>query len=128
MTLRGAPTSGRRGLSRTPGRAQNSGMRALLIVVAASVSLLAGCGDDETPLSAEDRTFIEAVVALRQAAQTARGDEAIYTALKANALAEHSVTEEQLRAYIQSHAQDLDRMAAVWESINVRLSTPTTQE
>jgi hypothetical protein len=98
------------------------------MVAAAGVMLLGGCGDNATPLSPEDRQFIEAVVAVRKAAQEARGDESIFAALKANALSEQRVTEEELRAYIQSHAQDLDRMAAVWESINVRLSIPTTAE
>ena len=127
MTRVGARTSGGTGLSRDTGRAQNSVMRAVLILVASGM-LLGGCGDDDTPLSTEDRTFIEAVVALRQAAQQARGDEAMFAALKGNVLSSQRVTEEELRAYIQSHAQDLDRMAAVWESINVRLTVPTTQE
>ena len=127
MTPIGARTSGGTGLSPDPARAQNAVMRAVLILVTTGI-VLAGCGNDDTPLSTEDRTFIDAVVALRQAAQQARGDETLYAALKVNVLSSHRVTEEELRAYIQSHAQDLDRMAAVWESINVRLTVPTTQE
>ena len=127
MTQCGARTSRGAGLSARPGRAQNSVMRAALILVTSGM-LLAGCGDDDTPLITEDRKFIEAVVALRQAAQQARGDATMYAALKVNVLSSQRVTEEELRAYIQSHAQDLDRMAAVWESINVRLTIPTTQE
>ena len=127
MTQCGTWTSGGAGLSGEPGRAQNSVMRAALILVTSGL-LLAGCGDDATPLSTEDRRFIDTVVALRQAAQQARGDATMYAALKVNVLSSQRVTEEELRAYIQSHAQDLDRMAAVWESINVRLTVPTTEE
>jgi hypothetical protein len=123
MTLAGARTSGRTGAALRRGTVRRSVLGAVLVLV-----LGTGCGDDELPLSAEDRQFIEAVVALRQAAQVAMGDSAEFAVRKASALSSHGVTEDQLRAYIQSHAQDLDRMAAVWESINVRLTVPTTQE
>ena len=108
MTRVGARTSGGTGLSRATRRAQNSVMRSVMVLVTSGI-LLVGCSNDDTPLSTEDRTFIDAVVALRQAAQQARGDETMYAALKVNVLSSQRVTEEELRAYIQRRSWFADR-------------------
>jgi len=68
-----------------------------------------GCGGDSDTLAPPDRQFIETVVALRKAAAASGGDAASYAALKAGVL------------------RDQGRLAAVWESINVRLSAPVPQ-
>lgn len=92
--------------------------------MAAVAALGGGCRGADTPLTAEDRQFIDTMVALREAAARSGDDAGAYEAMKAQVLSERGVTEEQLRAYIEVNARDLDRLAAVWDSINLRLSTP----
>ncbi|HUF52102.1 MAG TPA: hypothetical protein VMN60_14855 [Longimicrobiales bacterium] len=101
-------------------------MRSLCGLLAAGI-LLTGCSRDGARLAPADRQFIETIVALRQAAEQSGGEPASYAALKAGVLRDHDVTEEQLRAYLDMRARDLTRLAAVWESINVRLTAPTPQ-
>lgn len=103
---------------------ENRIMRRATLYAVLAAALLAGACNRDGALAPEDEQFIEAMVALRQAARASGGDAGRYAALKANVLREQGVTEEQLRAYIQTHAHDLERLAAVWESINVRLAEP----
>lgn len=91
-----------------------------LIVVAA-----AACQRNDTGTGLPQTRFIEVVVALRKAARETM-DPAVFAVRKQQILTDAGVTEDQLRAYIKTHERDLDHMAAVWESINVRLADPTT--
>lgn len=94
-----------------------------LLALVLSAGLWASCdrGHDGTGLS--QTRFIEVIVELRRASLRLE-DPAAFAARKQQILADAGVTEEQLRAYITAHERDLSHMAAVWESINVRLAEP----
>lgn len=105
-------------------RANMSLMRRGIFVVALA---LAGCGPDQAALGAEDERFIAAMVELRRAGIEAGSDTAMFEELRGRILEEQGVTEEALRAYVDSRAGRLDHMAAIWDSIGARLTTPPPQ-
>jgi hypothetical protein len=82
---------------------------------------LAGCQRTSEPAGLPQSRFIEVMVELRKAARGVQ-DTAAFEARRQQVLADAGVTEEQLRAYLAQHMRDLDELAAVWESINVRLT------
>jgi hypothetical protein len=82
---------------------------------------LAGCERASEPAGLPQSRFIDVMVELRKAARGVQ-DTAVFAARRQQVLADAGVTEEQLRAYLTTHIRDLDHLAAVWESINVRLS------
>jgi hypothetical protein len=103
--------------------------RGLLSVLLVTVAAVCGCARDTDTTGLPQRRFIEVIVELRRAAQD--GETAQFAARKQQILEKAGVTEEQLRAYVKTHERDLEHMAAVWESINVRLTQPppaTTQQ
>jgi hypothetical protein len=61
------------------------------------------------------------MVELRKAARGVQ-DTTAFAARRQAILADAGVTEAQLRAYLTTHIRDLEHLAAVWESINVRLA------
>src|SRR5919108_232219 len=85
------------------------------------LALLAGCEREAEPAGLPQSRFIQVMVELRKAARGVQ-DSAAFEARKQQVLADAGVTETQLRAYLAAHVRDLDHLAAVWESINVRLT------
>ena len=85
------------------------------------LALLAGCERETEPAGLPQSRFIQVMVELRKAARGVQ-DSAAFEARKQQVLADAGVTEAQLRAYLAAHVRDLDHLAAVWESINVRLT------
>jgi hypothetical protein len=93
-------------------------MTRLLLLLA----LLSACARTDTPGGISDEQFVTTLVELRRAATGAARDPVSFAAARQRILTEQNVTEEQLRAYIQSHSRDLTHLAAVWESVNERAS------
>lgn len=93
------------------------------------VLLMPACATDSTSaMGVSDDQFIETMVALRREAAEAGSDTAAYRAARDQVLARQGVTADELRAYVAARARDLDAMAAVWESINVRLTSETPRD
>lgn len=88
-----------------------------------AVALCAGCNRTDAGTGLSQTRFIDVVVELRRAALSLP-EPAAFAARKQQILSDAGVTEEELRAYITAHERDLSHMAAVWESINVRLADP----
>lgn len=84
--------------------------------------VLSACSADDEAFGAEDEQFVETMVELRRAAQTAGRDTARFEALRRAVLEQRGVTEEELRAYVAARADDLNHMATVWDSVAARLS------
>ena len=97
---------------------QNAFMRFFLGLVL----LLGACAGEEGTLAATDEQFIETIVELRRAALEAGADTARFEDLRAAILEERGVTEDDLRAYVAGHADDLRHMATIWDTISARLS------
>lgn len=87
------------------------------------VVALAACGE-EPPFDAADEQFVATMVELRRAAESAGADTARFEELRQSVLEERGVTPEELRAYVDAHAGNLDHMAIVWDSVSARLATP----
>lgn len=83
-------------------------------------------GDGAGTGLAHDR-FVDVIVSLRQAANQTYGDPAAFAAQRDRILADAGVTEQELRVYVETHARDLEHMAAVWDSVNARLADPEVQ-
>jgi hypothetical protein len=97
------------------------GMRNYLPAALLAVALTAcGPANDATGIG-RDR-FVDVVVELRLAALETRGDVAAFEARKAEILRAADVTEDEMRAYVERHGEDLEHMAEVWGAINRRLS------
>jgi hypothetical protein len=87
--------------------------------------LLAGCpGRDPAATGPIDREeFITIVVELRRAqAEATSRDE--FEERKAGVLAEHGVSEDDVRAFVQRHGGDVRLMSEVWDSVQTRLQRP----
>jgi hypothetical protein len=84
--------------------------------------LAAACRERPPEAGLSDDSFVEVVVALRQAAEAARGDAVAYTAARDEILAARNVTHEQLQQYVAVRSRDLAHFASVWERINTRLA------
>jgi hypothetical protein len=91
------------------------------LTLAVCALLLGGCGPGDPGMGLQQARFIEVVVELRRAA-LASTDTAAFEIRKQQILAEAGVSEAELRAYVESHAGDFNHMAAVWDSINSRVS------
>lgn len=82
------------------------------------------CGGGEPPartasgLDAE--TFIQVFIDLREADYLADTPEQ-FTAMKDSIMEAYSTTPEDLREFVRVYSQDVDRMSAVWDSIEVRI-------
>jgi hypothetical protein len=98
-------------------------LKLALIVLCLAASGACDRADDGTGLS--QTGFVDVIADLRRASVSAP-DPAAFAVRKEQILRDAGVTEDQLRAYITAHQRDLRHMAAVWESINVRLADPET--
>jgi hypothetical protein len=91
---------------------------------AVGVFLLSACRGGWAPVEPVSRTtFVEVIVALRRAANETPSQPAFETR-KASILEEAGVTEADLLEYVRTHAGELEMMASVWDSIEVRLRPP----
>lgn len=99
-------------------------MRTLIVVLALAI---AGCEVEENTFGADDQKFVDTMVELRRAALTAGIDTAQFEELRQAVLEDHGVTEEDLRGYVEANSSNPDHMAAIWDSISVRLSEPIQQ-
>lgn len=84
---------------------------------------LFACGHVDDGTGIDQSEFVDVVVELRRAARSSP-DPATFHARRQQILHDAGIGDAQLRAYVQAHSRDFEHMAAVWESINVRLSTP----
>jgi hypothetical protein len=91
-------------------------------VVLAIGVLLAGCEGGGAAFGPDDERFVETIVALRRAALDAGADTAAFEAARARILEERGVTEASLESYVERRSADLREMAAIWDSVNARLS------
>lgn len=89
---------------------------------------VAACGDSPATTEVSDERFIEVVVQLRRAAMETMGSPDGFEARRDAVLRDAGVTEEQLRAYVETRGRDLDRMAEIWETINTRLGPGDVEE
>jgi hypothetical protein len=106
----------------------------LWITTALLALVLAGCGD-LGPQAERQKTltvaqFVDVIVALREADRQADPDSAAveYERRRPEILAEHGVTEEQLREFVDRNQARIDRMAAVWDTISRRLRVGDVDE
>lgn len=83
---------------------------------------LVTCRGPEAAAPLTDDQFVDVVVALRQAAESARGDAAAYVTERDRILAAQNVTAEELQAYVSVRSRDLAHFARVWEAVNTRLA------
>jgi hypothetical protein len=95
-----------------------TGWRTLLILLV--LATVSGCGrDPERGYATIPRErFIETNVALRQIDRAAPEADS----LRAEVLAEHGVTEEDLRAFVIARSERPGELAAVWDEIRQRLT------
>lgn len=93
-----------------------------------AVGLLLGCSEGDGGFGPRDDHFVETMVELRRAAILAGRDTAQFEARKQEILEERGVTEDSLRAYVARRSADLEGMAAVWDSVNARLTVDRLQE
>jgi hypothetical protein len=94
--------------------------------LAAVLLLLLAAACDRPPRTSsntisEDR-FVEAYVAMsRVRADTITEDTARADSLRAAVLAEHGLTEEQMREFVSARSRNPQQLATVWEQIRTRL-------
>ena len=111
------------------------GNRLLLSALAAALVACDGSAPTEgagPELSTE--TFVAVMVELRAAERDILGaatdaDSAAFEARKAEILENHSTSEDEIRAFVERQAEDLDRLHALWETLSVALRhvpTPDT--
>jgi hypothetical protein len=67
-----------------------------------------------------DREFIELYVALRDAQNRATSPEE-FERVKQNILAEAGAKPESMQQFVREHRTDIKRLAAVWDSIRIRV-------
>jgi hypothetical protein len=91
---------------------------------AVGVLLLSACRAGSAPVEPMPRaTFVEVIVALRRAANETTSQPEFETR-KASILEKAGVTEAELLEYVRAHERDIEMMASVWDSIEVRLRPP----
>jgi hypothetical protein len=91
------------------------------IALALLLGVLHACARDDGAGLSTDR-FVDVIVELRRAAEETRATPADFTARRDQILRDASVTEEELRAYVERHGRDVAHMATVWETVNRRLA------
>lgn len=86
--------------------------------------LTLGCGGDEpdarTVAGLDAETFIQVFIGLREADYLADTPED-FSAMKDSIMAEYHTTPEDLREFVRVYSRDMDRMSAVWDTIEVRI-------
>jgi len=94
-------------------------------LVAFLVAALGGCGADR-PLEpdglVDQETFIATYVDLR-AAMLGTRDDSLAEVHRNEALERRGLSAEDLVAFVEFHAADLEYMRAVWDEVEVRLDT-----
>jgi predicted protein tyrosine phosphatase len=94
---------------------------AAIIVVLAVAAASAGCRPDATaPATIPQATFVDVMVALRQAADTLHEVEE-FRAEQERILRQAGVTDSALMEFVRVHGRDPQRMAMIWDTIAVRL-------
>jgi hypothetical protein len=102
-------------------------MKSRILGLGLLAALLAGCGGGEAAFGVEDDRFVNTMVELRRAALETGMDTAAFAAARRRILETHEVTEDSLRSYVERRSTDLDAMAAIWDSVNARLSEETVK-
>lgn len=99
------------------------GRKSYGVILGALLSvLLVGCqGEQKAGPRLDDARFIEVVSQLRRAARENKSSSAAFETKKAEILKQAGVTDSALFAYARSRAQDVSRLADVWDSIDHRL-------
>ncbi|MEQ9399884.1 MAG: hypothetical protein RJQ04_12050 [Longimicrobiales bacterium] len=87
----------------------------------ALITFLAACGGDPSAATGviDREIFVATYVDLRVTALHGSGE--LSEAQRTAVLERHSVTEGQLTAFVDAHAQDLDFMRDVWNDVEARL-------
>ena len=103
-------------------------MRNVIVWICLIAVLLPACDRSTTPpdtggLSRDQ--FIEVFIALRNAKKNA-GTPADFEEQKRQILARAKITEEQFKRFGEAHTEDLGFMAAVWDTIQIRLDRGDT--
>jgi hypothetical protein len=96
----------------------------LALGVAVSIPACDGLGGSRDPAGLTPEEFISIVVELRRAErELEEADSAAerFEARRAEILAEHEATEEDVRNFAARRGGDLDLMNALWDTINQRL-------
>jgi hypothetical protein len=98
---------------------------AALTLAAGLLLLLAGCpsADPAGSQSIQREQFVQVVVELRQAEQQAR-TAPDFEERKAEILARHGVTEEELMQFAARHGSEVRVMLEIWDTIHARLAQP----
>lgn len=91
----------------------------------AMVAVIVACSPGADAAGLSDERFIAVVVELRRATEHTRSDSERFPMLRDSILDAAGVTEVQLRAYVDAHADDLRHMAEIWSTVNRRLAEPT---
>lgn len=89
----------------------------------ASVAL-AACGGEEPvaepSVGLDAETFVETYIGLRQADYLATTPEE-FTLMRDSILEHHATTQDELREFVREYSRDVDRMSALWDTIEVRI-------
>lgn len=124
------PAGPRRPLSRRgPGGrrlvgAVRVGLAALAVVLAGGSSGCAGEPTTEEVGALTPDAFVDVIVALREAEREAVVEDSahlVFQARKEEILAEHGVTEEDVRDFVRLHEGDFALMDRLWDTIAQRL-------
>lgn len=94
--------------------------RFLGVLLTAAVLACGGREPASTEAAITREQFVETYVALRRIA----GDTAVVDSLRTVVLAEHGVTEEELRNFVVDRGEHPEELASVWEEIFRRLEEP----
>lgn len=92
-------------------------------LIGLSVLALACAGDEPDARAAaglDTETFIQVFIDLREADYLADTPEA-FAAMKDSIMAEYDTTPDDLREFVRVTSGDVDRMSAIWDSIEVRI-------
>jgi hypothetical protein len=96
-------------------------LRSSLLPLAVAVAACGGSASEPAPADLPEReVFIAAYVDLRVEALTTQGGE-LTDEGRAEVLGRHSVTEDQLIAFVEYWGEELDYMREVWNDIELRL-------
>lgn len=100
------------------------------LLAGALLLLSAGCGFSDPATATGDQAitggeFIEAYVALRQAARGAQTPETFEQA-KREILSRHGIRAEEMLEFAETRGSDLKGMQAIWDSIDARLTSVAT--
>lgn len=105
--------------------------RLLASALICSIAAACGCGlfppEPQAESGIDRQTFIEVYVALRSADMHSM-EAAEFEARKADIMAEHGVTPEQLLEFVERHGHDVRFMADVWKDVQARMSASPAEQ